>query len=227
MKNKSSEERLNLPTQPSNTCPMIDSVLESIEGIGDYDEDDNPIDISPDFSSLNDAMSNADEIAAWGFAWLDMAEEHLEDRLTDIIQSIEDEKEDEYTEMYGNVDQHEYIEYVLESVGNSIKEGRKDIQRIVKDLEWIKSSVESLISDNSHSANSELESFRTTVTDLRDTCNHYKQEVKEYILEFLPELAGQPTAYETFIENKNKVENFLIKKQEENNPKKAKSLSFK
>ena len=160
MKNKSSEERLNLPIQPSNTCPMIDSVLESIEGIGDYDEDDNPIDISPDFSSLNDAMSNADEIAAGGFAWLDMAEEHLEDRLTDIIQSIEDEKEDEYTEMYGNVDQHKYVEYVLESVGNSIKEGRKDIQRIVNDLEWIKSSAESLISDNSDSANSELESFR-------------------------------------------------------------------
>ena len=47
---KSSEKRFNIAKQPAPTCPMIDSVINSITNIGDLDENNEFIELDNDFS---------------------------------------------------------------------------------------------------------------------------------------------------------------------------------
>jgi hypothetical protein len=210
-KKLSSEKRLNLPAQPPLTCPMIDSVINSLHNIGEYDDDDELIEIQADYSSLNSALDNAEEISSWINAWIDLAEENLECELTQIKKNMEEDIECEHTEMYSDID---YIDFALKDTTDTIKEGRKEIKRLYNDLDHLKSSIESTIDNNDSSAFSELESFRTSVEDLRSTAQHFKDILKEHILEFLPELAGEKTAYEQFTRNKLqeniKKNNFII-----------------
>lgn len=207
----SSEERFGIPKQPYNTCPDIDGLLSSIKGIGEYDEEGDLIEISPDYKSWSDAQSNVEELKLWQEEWINIGEELIE-RLTEITDSIskyEDEEEltyeqEAYVELF--MSQDSYLRDLKEELSDHLQEWRKTIKSDFWDLEYQYSAVITSVDNNEEDASKEIESYRSLVSDFRTNGNYFKEKVRDNALVYLPEKIDEPSFTEQYEEKIEKIE---------------------
>lgn len=206
----SSEERFNIPKQPYNTCPDIDGLLTSIEGIGDEDEDGDIIEISPDWSSWTSAQDNVDELKFWQESWINIGGQ-LEDRLIKVINSIDKisneykstPEDNLYYELFSK-DEGDLID-LKDTLSSHLSDWKKEIKSLYYDLEYSHDSVIHSVNNNDASSANSIESYRSLVEAFRELGNNYKEIVRDNSYTMLPELCGEPSfedRYDTLISKK-------------------------
>lgn len=213
-----SESKFGISEQPGNTCPDIDGLIDSIDQIGEYDEDGDLIEVDPDYRSIESAQANVDDIKSWQEDWVNVGQ-MLIDRLDDIIVGINDldnhasgetdidittEKE-AYYHFYHN--EHDFITNLKEELEEHLEDWKKSIKSDYWDCESAYSDIISAVDQNNEDSESIIESYRSTVVDFRSNGNYFKEKIRDNALEYLPEEIGEPSIVD-------KYENYLDEEEE-------------
>lgn len=191
----SSESDFDINMQPSDTCPCIDGLLDSVANIGELDDEDEIIEVDPDFRSWSSARDNVEELKLWQEAWLEIGEE-LIDRFDDIIAAI-DFADEEYNDQKLTEEQNAYyyffnrsyddIESYKEKIKEHIESWKSSISFSYFHLEQQHSEVISLVEKNDYSVLKEIEEYRSLVSGFRSEGNGFKEEIRDFAYDFLPE----------------------------------------
>lgn len=226
----SSEKRFGISYQPSNTCPDIDGLISSITDIGCFDDDGELIEVSPDYSSIQSAQANVEDIKSWQEDWLNIGQK-LFDRVDDILIAINDvfnvdenididittEKEAYFHFFHNNVDS---LEILKEQLEEHLKDFKKSIDNDFWDCERAYSDIYFSIDSNDEKSIDVVEAYRTTVVDFRSNGNYFKELIRDNAYDLLPEEINEPSFLEQY-------ELFLDQKEEEKLLAKSKKLTQK
>lgn len=212
----SSEKRFGISEQPSNTCPDIDGLIDSIPNIGCYDDDGDLIEVDPDYGSIKSAQGNVEDIKSWQEDWLGVGNQ-LYDRIDEILEAINhvnnsDDENDITFEQEAFYHFYNKDEESLSSLKDQLEEHLKDFEKSIKsdfwDCESAYSDIYSAVDSNDENSVNIIEAYRESVVDFRSNGNHFKELIRDNALYLLPEEIDEPSIVDQY-------EYYLEKKEEE------------